>query len=435
MSACDTQMTDTVPLLDEKRPSSIGSAIKKVLFVTNTNEYGGVEKHVVELVSRLQGPGVQISIICFCADLYSERLASYSEHVNVLTVEKAPVSLKDWVKFFRSYQPEVLVLVYGWIWCFPSVISVAAWLAGIRRRISIQHLVFPAKVTSLVAETWKERRSASGLVTRMFGKELPWITEMFDILPLSVRASLHGPRRLKISAYASNTTICVSRSLQKTLVKEFGFPVRRTRTIHNGVSLSKFFPFEAEGVKIREKLGVRPDEFLLVCTARLSEQKGIDLLLEAMAQVLREGIRCKCLIIGDGPLKEKLMEQSIHLGLSSSVSFEGFQEDVRPYLHASSAFILTSHREGLPLSILEAMACGLPSIVTDVGGNTEAITNEKHGLVVPPGSVEAIASAISYLATHPNECAEMSKNARARACEEFDIEKGMGEIKRLILGR
>ena len=121
------------------------------------------------------------------------------------------------------------------------------------------------------------------------------------------------------------------------------------------------------------------------------------------------------------------------LGLRSHVFIEGFQKDVRPYLHASSAFILTSHREGLPLSILEAMACGLPCIVTDVGGNTEAITHQVHGLVVPRGSVDATANAISYLATHPNERAQMGRTARARACEAFDIEKRMAEIKRVIL--
>jgi len=171
----------------------------------------------------------------------------------------------------------------------------------------------------------------------------------------------------------------------------------------------------------------------MVCTARLTEQKGIDILLQAMARVLRDGVCCKCVIVGDGPLRDQLLEQAREIGLSGHVFFEGFREDVRPYLQASSAFVLTSHREGLPFSILEAMACGLPCIVTDVGGNAEAITHQVHGLVVPPGSVDAVAGAISYLATHPHERAQMSRMARATACEAFDIDKNMAEIRRVIL--
>ena len=137
--------------------------------------------------------------------------------------------------------------------------------------------------------------------------------------------------------------------------------------------------------------------------------------------------------MGDGPLKDQLLDQARELGLSGHVFFEGFQENVRAYLQAASVFILTSHREGLPLSIVEAMACGLPCIVTDVGGNAEAITHQVHGLVVPPGSVSGVADAISYLATHPSERAQMGAMARGKACESFDVDKRMAEIKRVIL--
>lgn len=264
---------------------------------------------------------------------------------------------------------------------------------------------------------------------RLLGRESPWVSE----LALCVQACLSGPGNLRISAHVCNTTICVSNTLRDSLVKDFRFPAWKLKTIHNGVSLSKFVPSESNGAGIRAKLGIRPEEFLLVCVARLSGQKGLDLLLQAVARVSRDGIPCKCVIAGDGPLRDQLTEQAREMGLSSLVFFEGFQEDVRPYLHASSAFILTSHAEGLPLSILEAMACGLPSIVTNVGGNAEAITDQVHGLIVPPGSVDAIADAIGYLANHPNERAQMARMARARACEAFDIEKTMAQIRQVIL--
>jgi glycosyltransferase involved in cell wall biosynthesis len=113
--------------------------------------------------------------------------------------------------------------------------------------------------------------------------------------------------------------------------------------------------------------------------------------------------------------------------------FEGFQTDVRPYFQAASAFILTSYIEGLPLSILEAMACGLPCIVTDVGGNAEAVTDRVTGLVIPAGSLDEAENAILYLATHPRERAEMATRARETARRSFDIDNKIEELKVAIL--
>jgi glycosyltransferase involved in cell wall biosynthesis len=87
----------------------------------------------------------------------------------------------------------------------------------------------------------------------------------------------------------------------------------------------------------------------------------------------------------------------------------------------------------LPFSVVEAMACGLPCVVTNVGGNSEAVIHNVNGLVVKPGSVDDVAEAITYLMSHPQERARMALASRSRACEEFDIEAKMAEIKRLIL--
>jgi glycosyltransferase involved in cell wall biosynthesis len=138
-------------------------------------------------------------------------------------------------------------------------------------------------------------------------------------------------------------------------------------------------------------------------------------------------------IVGDGPLKEKLRQQANSLGLWGYVYFEGFHKDVRPYLQAGSAFILTSYLEGLPLSVLEAMACGLPCIVTNAGGSAEAVKHQVTGLVISPGSLDEAENAILYLATHPQERAEMSRKARESAHQNFEIENRIEELKRAIL--
>lgn len=401
MSAQGSQVIETVPSDEQhRRLSSSGHAGKKILFVTRTYEYGGAEKHLIELIQRLPEPGLQLSILCLGTDLYSERL-SPNLGVDITTRQETPQALRDWVRLFRSAQPDVVVLVYGWSWSFPWTASVGAWLAGIRRRFSIQHLIAP-------------QNTDRGPIRRVLRR-------------------LVGPMNLKASASLFHATICVSDALKDSLIKDFGFPEKKMRTIHNGVSLSEFVPSESNRIRARNTLGLSSEDFVLVCSARLSEQKGIDVLLQAVAHALRDGIRCKCVIVGDGPLRDQLLEQARDLGLLGHVFFEGFQKDVRPYLQSGSVFVLTSHREGLPLAILEAMACGLPCIVTDVGGNAEAVTHKVHGLVVPAGSVNAVADAISYLATHLREREQMGQMARARACEVFDVEKCMVEIKRVIL--
>lgn len=404
--------THEAPVLEPEMPTDqesvtfSGHARKKILFVTNSKEYGGLERHVLCVVRGLFGSGFQQLIFNSGPDLYTSRLdPQESNQISVMSKTER-MSFWDWVKLFRDVQPDVIVFEYGWVGDFPFA-SWAAWLAGVRRRFAIQHFLTPLPPSV-------EKRSFR-LLQRWFGGRTRRIV------------------RLRLSASFYNKTICVSNSVRESLVRDYRFQAGKTITIYNWVSVSEFFPSQHDGTAVRNRLGVGPGEFLLISSARLSEVKRIDILLEAVAQVLGRGVSCKCIILGDGPLKQQLLEQAQQMNLSGHVFFEGFQGDVRPYLQASSAFVLTSRAEGLPLAILEAMACGLPCVVTDVGGNAEAIIHNFNGLVVPSGSVNAVAEAITYLATHPQERTEMSKRARARACEVFDIDRSMSNIVRVIL--
>jgi glycosyltransferase involved in cell wall biosynthesis len=373
---------------------------KKVLFITRAYDFGGAEKHLLDLVSRLDETALQLSIVCLGKDFYSARLNA-SQKIVVTTCNHEPKSVWEWARLIRETRPDVVVFIYGWLWAIPWRASIGAWLAAVPKRFSIQHLIAPADMN---------RGWIRGAVRRMFGTV-----------------------NLKLSASLFQSTIAVSNNLRNSLIHDFGFPAKKVITIHNGVSLTEFVPVDGDGSELKSRFGFSPDEFVLVCTARLSEQKGIDILLQGIALTLRRGIHCKCLLVGDGPLKENLMAQARDLGLSQHVFFEGFCENIQNYLHTGSAFILSSYREGLPLSILEAMASGLPCVVTDVGGNSEAVVDGVNGLLIPPGSPEAVADAIQYLSEHEDKRAQMAIRARALAREEFDIEKCMAGISRVIL--
>ncbi len=375
-------------------------AKKKIMFVTRTHEFGGAERHLIDLLNRLGQRDLQITVVCFAMDPYTERLG-HLQNLAVRALAQTPDSIGEWISFFRSARVDTIVFVHGWSWNFHWMAPIGAWIARVPRRYSIQHLVIPGDHDKSLAHRT--------------------LQEVFRHI------------NLKISASTLHTTICVSEAVRRELVEKYGFPAKSMKVIRNGVSLSEFQPSPEDGVRIRKEYGISREEFLLVCAARLSEQKGIDILLNAMANSLREGVRCKCIIVGHGPLQAELVTQSRQLGLEGQVFFAGFREDIRPYFHASTAFIMTSHREGLPLAILEAMACGLPCIVTDVGGNREAVADKVNGLLITAESPEAAAQAIRFLVGHPEQCREMSRAALARVQKDFDIEQCVREIKKVIL--
>jgi glycosyltransferase involved in cell wall biosynthesis len=383
---------------------------KKIVFVLpKTTEFGGLERHLFSLLRGLnEAPNP--SIVSFDQQTISEYMDDDLRARTKLICVPEPKSLRDWYRLVRTQHADVIVFCYNWFKAFPWQAPLAGWLAGVGRRISIQHLI------PLPPPPPVEGKSPTDSLRRIIGRRARYML------------------KVNLTGRLSHKTICVSNAVRDSLVRNYQFPVNKTITIHNGVSTSFFAPSARTRAAVREQFDVSEEDFLLVCAARLTEHKGVDIVIHAVSRVLRQGIPCKCIIVGDGPLKEKLQKEANALGLEGYVFFEGFQADVRPYLQAASAFILTSHIEGLPLSILEAMACGLPSIVTDVGGNAEAVLNKVTGLVVAPGSLDETEDAIAYLATHNSECAQMASAARELARRAFDNEKQLAELKAVILG-
>jgi glycosyltransferase involved in cell wall biosynthesis len=381
-----------------------------VLFVVRPTAYGGAEKHLLDLIRRMR-PSMRISVLCIGEDVFSERMNwSGAERISV-RCEAPPASTWEWFRLFARSRAHVVVFVYNWFDAFTWAAPIAARLAGIPKLVAIQHLLAPP-LPAAVPVT-----SPKNLLRRLFGQRRRRL--------LSLRLS---------SSIAKTTTICVSDAVRKRLMATYGFSPSRTITIHNGVHASEFAPNPATRTEMRARLELNASDFVFVFVGRLTEQKGVDLLLSAMSKTVREGKRCKCLIVGEGPLEGMLIEQASRLGLSNFVSFLGFQRDPRPFLQAADAFVLTSHFEGLPLAVLEAMACGLPCVVTDVAGNAEAVVDRANGFVVPARAVDEISAAMSRLLADPSETARMASESRARAAEVFDIDKQMAEIEQVILG-
>jgi glycosyltransferase involved in cell wall biosynthesis len=239
--------------------------------------------------------------------------------------------------------------------------------------------------------------------------------------------------RVWLMARMCHKTLWVSHAVRDRLVRDYGYPEYKTVVTWNGVDVDQFSSQRNGPSIVREELGIGPLENVLLCVARLAREKGIDALLRALLLLSADGMTPKCLIVGTGSLRDELTKQSEEMGLSGSVLFVGFRKDVRPYFEAADLFVLPSYKEGLPLPLLEAMACGLPCVATDVGGSAETISHGREGWIVQPGSVEQLASATKHALSNAEERQRMGIRARGEVLNLFNIETTINKVRDLLL--
>ncbi len=204
----------------------------------------------------------------------------------------------------------------------------------------------------------------------------------------------------------------VSESVRAVLETKHHVPARKLSLIRNGIDLERFAP-PAEA---------RRDPLAAVCVANLSEIKNHRLLLKAWREVHTALPEASLTLVGDGALRPELEQQARSSGLGESVRFVGVQSDVRPYLWSSSVFVLSSRWEAMPLSVMEAMACGLACVVPAVGGLPEIVTDGRTGRLVPPQDAPALACALRELL----EGSELARGMGNRAAEHAARTYGMG---------
>jgi glycosyltransferase involved in cell wall biosynthesis len=210
--------------------------------------------------------------------------------------------------------------------------------------------------------------------------------------------------------------IAVSRATRGQLIEFAALSPEKTIVIPNAVELSRYenVPRTAR-IEVRRQFGIPDDAPLMGSVARLDPQKGLTYLVAAMPAVVARAPTVHLLLVGDGPLRASLEEQAAALGMTDRIHFAGQQWDIPRYLAALDVFVLPSLFEGLPLSILEAMAAGLPVVATSVDGTPEATEDGVTGYLVPPADSSALATALVRLLEEPAAAVRMSAEARIRS--------------------
>ncbi|MCF8050012.1 MAG: glycosyltransferase family 4 protein [Desulfobacterales bacterium] len=226
----------------------------------------------------------------------------------------------------------------------------------------------------------------------------------------------------KVLSLITDRVICCSEAARGFMQEKVGVRPDKLTRIYNGVACRKIpAPTKSER------------KFVRICVvASLVENKGHRILMEAAAMVQKRHPSLVLTLVGDGPLKEALRLYANQLDIDSHTEFLGMQQDVQAVLARSDIAVLPSlYREGLGLSLLEAMCQGLPLIGSDTGGIPEVIRHGINGYLVAPGSVLQMKLAIEALIADPHRRSQMGENGRRLAEEKFSALQMVREIETL----
>jgi glycosyltransferase involved in cell wall biosynthesis len=265
----------------------------------------------------------------------------------------------------------------------------------------------------------------------------------------------------KILAKCTDTIVVVSEQQKEELCWKFGVGrPEQYRVVPLGLDLRPFESASESKGKLKSDLGLSENgESFVGIVGRLTSIKNHSLFLEAISFLLAEKreIRARFLVVGDGELRKDLEEMTTELALADRVIFTGWIKDLKSFYADLDILALTSNNEGTPVAVIEAMAAGVPVIVTDVGGVRELISDRgfrpparrglrpggivelseeefkicERGLLVNKGDAKGFAKGLKYLLERPEECREMGRRGQVYAIERHTAERLASDIDKL----
>jgi glycosyltransferase involved in cell wall biosynthesis len=256
-----------------------------------------------------------------------------------------------------------------------------------------------------------------------------------------------SPRQLRMDRFMAqrrNMNVAVSEAVRQNVVDTLAIPEELTTTLYNCVDLDEFRRLPAHHrINARAELGVATSEKVIIMVARMVSQKNHQLVMETAPEILRACPRARFLFVGGGPDEEALKAQAAASGIAERCIFLGRRDDVPRLLGASDVAILPSFKEGFSNAVLEAMACGLPVVASDVGGNGEIIENGINGYLLEtapdPGSrfgvsipVAQFPRLLKRLLTDDEHRRRLGEAAWQRA-RHYGIDAMVSEIEQLYL--
>lgn len=323
------------------------------MFVPNVRG-GGAERMMVNLANGFSERGERVDFVVACASgPYREEIGEHVEFVD-LAVNRIVCSLLPLVRYLRRRNPYVLLVTLN----YASIIAIVArWIAGTKTRVVVRE-----------ASTFSQHR-ATGIRRR--------------VIVMLVRV---------LYPYADKV-VAVSHGVADDLGRSTGIP-RDTITVLPNPVVTKNIDAMGQAPVHHAWLAKDADVPVILAVGSLREAKDYPTLLRAFAEITTV-VDARLIILGEGALRSDLQALLVELGIEERVSMPGFVENPFAYMTRASLFVLSSRREGLPGSLIQAMACGCPVISTDCpSGPREILDGGRYGRLLPVGDSESMAKAI-----------------------------------------
>jgi glycosyltransferase involved in cell wall biosynthesis len=387
-------------ILPTKMPRS--SQSRELLIVVSGLQVGGTETHIATIMPELQRLNWSVTVYSLGGTgPLGERLERQNVKVIVPPLARQSTDIAGLLAAFKL-----------------GVVAFHLLAQMLRRRHAIVHFFLPEAylvggILAVIARVPVRVMSRRSL--NVYSKSRP------AIRALEIR--LHWT----MSAILGN-----SRSVVRELIDDESVPLERVGLIYNGIDAANFYRPPARQ-QTRAALGLAPATVAMVTVGNLIPYKGhIDLIEALRIGTGRMPADWRLFIVGrnDG-IGEQLSRQAAAAGLTGKIVFLGERRDIPELLSACEIGLLCSHQEGFSNAILESMAAGLPVIVTDVGGNREAVIDRKCGLVVPPRSPAQLANAIVELANDGPLRARFGAAGRQRVQTQFSLDQCVAKYDRL----
>ncbi|MCU0241262.1 MAG: glycosyltransferase family 4 protein [Vicinamibacteria bacterium] len=271
----------------------------------------------------------------------------------------------------------------------------------------------------------------------MSGEIYVWGTPLHHRVFLKLMAPLLRLRNRALRR--ADAFVAISRPIEQEFLAA-GLPRERVHYIPHAVDTDRFRPAEpGEAARLRVRLGLPSGALLVVFTGRLLKGKGLEYLIEAWAELAPALPRIHLAILGSGAgqmlsVEDEIKARAQALGLAGRITFTGRVENVDEYLRAGDVFVFPSVFEGLPHSIVEAAAAGLPSVASRAGGIPDVIVDQENGLLVPPADSAALAQALRAMIGTDEMRARMAARAREIASARFSLTAVTREYRDLFEG-
>lgn len=366
----------------------------KILLLTTHLNIGGIGTYTVSLARALKAKGDDVVVASSGGMLVPELVSGGVSHIKIDISTKSEIS------------PKVL----------KSIIEVYK----ITKRLKIDVIHAQTRVTQI----------AGFFVSKLCG--IGFVTTCHGFFNKNIGRAL-------MPAWGDRV-IAISEAVERHLIKDFQVPKDRIALIYNGIEIKKYLRdfSEQEKADLKDTFGIRKDHAVIGTIARFTPDKGHDILLQALYEILKEKPNVQLVFVGDGKQRYKIIDLTQRLGLTDNVIFIKSQLNTVNILSVMDVFMFTPRRkEGLGIALLEALASGKPVVATNVGGIASIVRDGVNGFLVEPSRHQLLVEPVLRLLKDKALYQKMAHSGRETVIERFSIDgmsdKARGVYKEVML--